>query len=150
MDSTAIWVTIASSLVSGLVGVGISTYYYRRYEQRKIKFDAFRRLAGTRYCLTPGASGSSSKEFFETLNEVFVVFHDDEDVLAALEVFHKELNIPGRLYDNIVKLFRAINRNLGIEHRMLTDDFMLRPFTPPVQPLHDNAGKGLPPSLGAR
>jgi len=150
MDNTAIWVTVASSLISGLIGVLISTYYYRRYERRKVKFDTLQRLAGTRYCLTPGASDSSKKEFFEALNEVFVVFHDDEDVLAALEVLHKELNIPGRLFDNIVKLFRAINRNLGIEYKTLTDDFMLRPFTPPVQLSHNNAAQvGPPPSSSA-
>jgi hypothetical protein len=147
MDSKAIWVTVASSLVSGLIGVLVSTYYYRRYERRKVKFNTLRRLAGARYCLSPGASDSSKKEFFEALNEVFVVFHDDEDVLAVLEVFHKELNIPGRLFDNIVKLFRAINRNLGIEYKTLTDDFMLRPFTPPVELPHNKIAQvGSPPS----
>lgn len=89
------------------------------------------------------------KEFFEALNEVFVVFHDDENVLAALEVLHKELNMPGRLFDNLVKLFRAINRNLGIEYKSLTDDFMLRPFTPPVQVPHNKAAQLGPPPPSA-
>ena len=56
MDCTAIWVTVASSLGSGLIGILVSTYYYRRYERRKVKFDTLRRLAGARYCLTPGAA----------------------------------------------------------------------------------------------
>jgi hypothetical protein len=127
----SLWITVASSLISGLVGVLISTYYYRRYESRKLKFVSLRKLAGGRYCLTPNASDDSKKEFFSTLNEVFVVFPDNEEVLDALDVLHKELNIPNRLFNNIVKLFRAIHRDLGIEYKTLTDDFLLRPFTPP-------------------
>lgn len=41
-----IWVVFFSSLLSGLVGVIISTYYYLRYEKRKIKLETLRRLAG--------------------------------------------------------------------------------------------------------
>ena len=145
MDSKAIWVTVASSFGSGLVGVIVSIYYYRRYERRKVKFDTLRRLAGARYCLTPEASDSSKKEFFEALNEVFVVFHDSEEVLAALEILHKDLDIPGRLSDNLVKVFRAINRTLGIEYKTLTDEFMLRPFRPPVQLPHNKASQAEPP-----
>jgi len=133
MNATAISVTIVSSLLSGLISVFITTYYYRRYDRKKMKFDILRRLAGSRYCLVPDSNESSKKEFFEALNEVFIVFHDDEKVLNTLEIFHKELNIAGIFSDsannNLVKLFRAIIRNLGIEYKTLTDEFFLKPFS---------------------
>lgn len=39
-------VTLTSSLLSGIIGVVISTIYHRRYESRKMKLDLIRRLAG--------------------------------------------------------------------------------------------------------
>ena len=88
---------IASSLISGLVGVIVSTLYYRRYENRKWKLDTLKRLAAHRYAIAEGQPLERSAEFFVVLNEVFVVFHDAQEVLSVVEIMHKEADTPGRL-----------------------------------------------------
>jgi len=126
-----IWVIFLSSLLSGLVGVLISTYYYLRYERRKLKLDTLRRLAGARFALTVEATTERLKEeFFSALNEAFVVFHDAPKVLDALETLHAERNQPDRTHDNMVKLFKAMTNHLRISHSALTDSFFLKPFIP--------------------
>ena len=85
-----LWVII-SSLLSGLIGVILSLWYYRRYENRKQKLDTFRRLLGNRFAIaiTEGQESNSehSREvFFAALNEIVVVFHDSAAVLVLRQV----------------------------------------------------------------
>jgi hypothetical protein len=80
----AVAVTIIASLLSGLIGVVASFYFYRRLEHRKMKMDSARKLFGGRYSL-------SSKEFQEAMNEVMLVFSDSEDVMAAMDELYTTL-----------------------------------------------------------
>ena len=110
---------IASSLISGLVGVIVSTLYYRRYENRKWKLDTLKRLAAHRYAIAEGQPLERSAEFFVVLNEVFVVFHDAQEVLSVVEIIHKEADTPGRLGENMAKLLRACaNRRVAYVTRV--------------------------------
>jgi hypothetical protein len=126
--------TVLLSLSSGafgaIAGVVISIFYYRRSEKRRWKLDTLKRLAAHRFAIAEGRSLERSDEFFVVLNEVFVVFHDAPKVLDAIEVMHKETGMPGRLHDNVVKLFKAMCDDLDINHRALNDSFFLSPFTP--------------------
>lgn len=123
-------VTLLASLLSGLVGVMISTYYYRRYERRRLKLDTFRKLLAYRHALVPGSSQNTQESFFSALNEVFVVFHDSLAVIRALLTLHSELNRPERLQDNVLTLFKAIGKDLGISQEAINDSFFLNPFVP--------------------
>jgi len=76
MTSSPFWLVILSALLSGLIGVVISTWHYRRFERRKLKFDTFRRLFAHRHAGVPGSSPATQKPFVATLNEVWLVFHD--------------------------------------------------------------------------
>ena len=126
-----IWALILISLLSGLIGALISTYYYLRYEKRKLKLDTLRRLAATRFAITvEGTTEESRNEFFAVLNEIFVVFHDASKVLNALEQLYANRNRPERMHDNFVKLFKAMTNHLKISHKSLTDSFFLTPFVP--------------------
>lgn len=125
-----LWLVLISSLLSGLLGVLVSTFYYHRYEKRKVKFDTLRRLAATCYALTGRGTEASKADFFAALNEAHIVYYDAPTVLERLAVMHNELRQPGRLDDNIVELFRAIFDHLGIKREALKDSFILRPFTP--------------------
>lgn len=126
--STAI--TILSSLISGLIGVSISTFYYRRHEKRKQKFEVLRKIVGTRFALTQNTTNEAKVAFFSALNEVVILFYDNPHVITALHNMHKELNVPNRLHDNLVSLFKAICKDLNISDAGLNDEFFLRPFTP--------------------
>jgi len=124
-------ILIIISLLSGLIGALISTYFYIRYEKRKFKLDTLRRLAATRFAITvKGTTEESRNEFFAVFNEIFVVFHDAPKVLNALEQLNSDRNRPERMSDNFVKLFKAMTDHLKISHKSLTDSFFLNPFVP--------------------
>ena len=123
------WVTIISSVLSGIFGVIISILYYRRYENRKQKFDTFRRLVGNRYAITETFKGKSNsehsrEEFYAALNEVVVVFYDSTSVLEALGKYQETQNV-----NNLVSLFKAICKDLKVSYEF-NDSFFLNPFIP--------------------
>ena len=125
-----IWITLCASLLSGLVGVGVSTAYYRRYENRKMKLDLIRRLAGARYQIAGAGVAAGSDGFFSALNEVFVVFHDEPKVIAAIETFRRELGRPGNVENNLPTLFKELFKTVGLKNDYLNDSFILSPFAP--------------------
>ena len=121
------WVTIIASLLSGLIGVIVSSCFYRKYENRKQKFDTFRRLLGNRFAIAEGRESNaerSREEFFAALNEVFVVIHDSVPVRNALNKYHESKSQDDRL-----RLFKAICKNLKVSYKF-NDSFFEKPFTP--------------------
>jgi hypothetical protein len=128
---------VLSSLLSGIVGVLVSTRAYLQSERRRVKLDVFRRLAASRYALVTAATTERSQgDFFSALNECFIVFHDAPAVQAALLTLHADMDRTERTKDNLVRLFKAMTEHLKISHGGLTDSFFLKPFGP---------GKGLKP-----
>ena len=79
------WLVVVASLISGLLAVLISITVGACLDQREIKRDVLRRLAGHRYLLTDGRCPSPNGEPFVALNEAIVVFADHDDVLDALD-----------------------------------------------------------------
>jgi|TARA_B100000700_G_scaffold309692_1_gene389217 hypothetical protein len=122
----SIWVTIGSSLLSGLATFAISTYFYIRHEERKQKIEVFRKLMGNRHGLTNNPDETAKTKFFEALNETFVVFGKSEKVLEAINGFNKN---PGRDSDNVTLLARAICKDLSIKERDFSDEFFNKPFS---------------------
>ena len=137
--TVSIWTTIASSLLSGVIGVIISIAYYRRYEKRKSKLDTLKRLLANRFAVTPNSTAASRDRFFEALNEVTVVFHDSQPVMSALVQMHSDLSRPDRLHDNVVSLFKAMFKHMNIKYE-LNESFCLHPFTP--GPMFQQGGGG--------
>ena len=121
------WVTIISSLLSGLIGVILSSWRYQEYEKRKQKLDTLRRLLGNRFAITEeqGSNTEHSREdFFAALNEVFVVFHDSDPVIDALKKYHEIMS-----QDNRLRLFKAMCKDSKVSHEF-NDSFFEKPFTP--------------------
>ena len=129
MDSTSpIWLLVAS-LLSGLVAVLVTLFVRARQDQREIKRDVLRRLAGTRYLLTRRGQVLPSGEPFVALNEVFVVFADEPDVLNALERLRKDGGESNA--ENIVALIKRMAAAAEVPVN-LDDAFIRNPFTPPT------------------
>jgi hypothetical protein len=107
MTNTAIIVTIISSLISGLIGVLISFYFYNRLEKRKLKVETARKLFGNRYDI-------NCQAFKESLNEIMLVFSDCDKVISSLEEFWNTLQTPlpsrppNAADDNLIKLITAV------------------------------------------
>lgn len=68
---------IFSSLISGLIGVAISTIFYQRMKKKKLRIDTAKKLIGNRHDLT-------GQEFTQALNEALFVFSDNKIILRAL------------------------------------------------------------------
>jgi hypothetical protein len=101
----------------------ISTYYYKKSERKRIKVDTAKRLFSNRFDVT-------GDEFSRALNEVFVIFYDSKVVMKSLAEFHqiivsKQKHIAN---DKLVKLFKAICEDTGIDYRAFNDSFFLQPF----------------------
>ena len=90
-----------------------------------------RRLLAFRYRLTKGHMVTDGKPFV-ALNEAWVVFAGFPDVTKALSTMHNELGQDDRLPPNIIALVRAMAAAAEILLQDLDDDFIERPFTPPV------------------
>jgi hypothetical protein len=116
-------VVIISSLVSGLIGILVSIYYYRRHERYRMKVDTFRSLMANRYDI-------QGDQFTRALNEIFIVFQDSEEVLRSLKKFHetivsKQVDLAN---DDLVALFKAVCRNLGIDSEKYSESVFVKPF----------------------
>jgi hypothetical protein len=123
----SIWITLISSLASGLITLGISTWFYVRHEERKQKLEVFRSLMANRHGLTEHDDPAVIREFFKALNETFVVFGKSQNVLKAVNNFK---TYPNRASDNFTLLARAICLDLKIPDSAINDEFFNEPFVP--------------------
>ena len=114
------WV-IMSSLLSGLIGVGVSTYFYVRYEIRKSKLETLRRFAGNRYDIT-------SHEFRRALNEIFIIFNKSRQVMITLSEFHEKTTQRYDPEESYIKLFKAMCDDVRLPYNEFNDSFFLKPF----------------------
>jgi hypothetical protein len=114
-------VMVIAPLFSGLLGVVISTIYYRRYEKRKMKIDTLKKFAGNRYDL-------NGDEFSRALNEIFIVFQDSPAVMEALSDYHEVVTARQESGDRLIKLFKAMCKDVNIKFEQFNDSFFLSPF----------------------
>lgn len=116
-----VWITLFSSLISGILGVAISTWYYRQYENKKYKVESLKKFMGNRYDLT-------GDEFSRALNEIFVVYKDSPKVMEALSRYHDSIISPKDSEGDLIFLFKAMCTDVGIKYEKFNDSFFLRPF----------------------
>jgi hypothetical protein len=129
MTTDQVLVTIIAALLSGLIGVVVSFYFYARLERRKMKMDTARKLFGGKY-------SQESQAFQEALNEVMLVFADSRDVLRALDdlftTIQSQQHGGGIGDDKLVRLMKAICQDLGITYKELPEAYFLRSFRVPT------------------
>lgn len=123
MSIEAIFVTVVSSLLSGLLGVGVSAWFFYRLERHKLKLDLARRLLGHRYSI-------SGDHFSAAMNEVFVVFADAKDVLHKMERLYEVLQMPGTPNADSVftDFLKAVCKNAGLTQATLNDSYFIKTF----------------------
>lgn len=116
-------VTIISSLISGIVGVIISTVYYRKYERYQMKLKTLKDFAAYRWDL-------KGPNFTKALNEIFIVFQDSDKVTSALTQFHKTITSKNTELadDDLIKLFKSMCEDLKINPNKFSESFFLKPF----------------------
>ncbi|GJL57126.1 MAG: hypothetical protein NPIRA02_42580 [Nitrospirales bacterium] len=128
MTTQAIVVTFAASLLSGLIGVLVSFYFFNRLEKRKVKIETARKIFGSKHDM-------QSDAFTEAMNEIMIIFSDSDAVTNAMEELWEILETPitsrgeSAADQKMVKLMKNICRDIGIEPKQLTDAYYLRCFT---------------------
>ncbi len=122
MDNS-ILITIISSLLSGLLGIFISSQFYLNLEKRKLKTDTVRRLLGYRYHLT-------GEGFTRALNEAFIIFADNKKVVKAIEELHVTAITPGKpdIDNKLISLFKAVCKDVKCLPRNINDTYFLKVF----------------------
>jgi len=121
MNTTVIIVSVVSSLLSGIIGVIISAAYYRHHEKQRTKIDTFKRFFSNRYDL-------KGDEFSRAINEIFVVFHESEEVISTLRAYHQRVTDRQASEDELLKLHKAMCKDVNINFDKFNDSFFLRPF----------------------
>jgi len=123
MSNEAILVTLLSSLLSGIVGIGISSWFYYRLERHKLRLDLTRRLLGHRHSIT-------GEEFSTAMNEVFVVFSDSKEVLRNMERLYETLQTQGKPNaDSIFTDFlKSVCKASGLKQKTLNDAYFIKTF----------------------
>lgn len=122
-------VMVISSLLSGLIGVAVSSWFYQRLEKRRMKMETARKMFGSRHDI-------GSQKFQESLNEIMVVFSDSQEVIEAVE---NSLTVAatspvarptGAADEALIKLMKAVCHNIGIKQK-LPDAYYLKYFSVP-------------------
>lgn len=131
MTKEQILVTVISSLLSGLIGVAVSFWFYSRLEKRKMKMETARKMFGSRHEI-------GSQEFLGSLNEIMIIFSDSQEVIEAVENFLAVAGTPqvaratGAANEALIKLMKAVCQNIGIKQK-LPDAYYLKYFSVPKQ-----------------
>ena len=123
MTNEAILITIISSLISGLVGVAVSTWYFYKLERHKMKLDLARRLLGNRFSITGDA-------FSCAMNEVIAVFADSDDVLQRMGKLYEALQAHGKpnAEGALIDVLKAVCKSSGLTQAVLNDAYLLKTF----------------------
>jgi len=121
MTGNEITLIFISSFSSGIIGVVISIIYYRKYENRKIRMDTFKKFFSNRYDLKGDA-------FSQSLNEIFIVFKNTKPVMEALAQHHNAVTTGKNSEDELVKLFKAMCKDLRLDIDDFNDSFFLKPY----------------------
>ena len=118
-----ILITIICSLLSGLVGIFISSWFYLNLEKRKFKSDTVKRLLGYRYHLT-------GEGFTRALNEAFIVFADNREIVKAIEELHITATTPGKpdINNRLLSLFKAVCKDVKCLPKNINDTYFLKAF----------------------
>ncbi|TSK08497.1 MAG: hypothetical protein FPO08_04085 [Geobacter sp.] len=123
MSTEAITVAVLSSLVSGLIGVGVSAWFFYRLERHKLKLDLARRLLGHRFSI-------AGDNFSFAMNEVIAVFADSPEVLQKMQCLYESLQIAGKPNADVslIDFLKAVCKNSGLTQGTLNDEYLLKTF----------------------
>ena len=123
MSTEAILITLISSLLSGLIGVYVSMWYFYKLERHKMKLDLARRLLGNRFSISGDA-------FSCAINEVIAVFADSDEVLQKMGKLYEVLQAHGKPNADgaLIDFLKAVCKSSGLTQAVLNDAYLLKTF----------------------
>lgn len=123
LSNQAIFITVISSLVSGVIGAALSVWYFYKLERHKLKLDLARRLLGNRFSISGDA-------FSCAMNEVIAVFADSDEVLLKMGRLYEALQISGKpnAEGTLIDFLKAVCKASGLTQVALNDAYLLKTF----------------------
>ncbi len=127
-----ILLTVSASLLSGLIGVFVSSWFYASLERKKVKRDTARKMFGNKHNIAGNA-------FQESMNEVIFVFSDSKPVIEAVQHLFSVIETPESARapkaadEALIKLMKVMCKNIGIKYKDLPDAYFLKFFGVPSQ-----------------
>ena len=123
MSVELILITIVASLLSGLIGVGVSGWFFYKLERHKLKLDLARRLLGHRFSI-PG------DDFSCAMNEVIGVFADSPEVLTKMGRLYEVLQTPGKpnAEGALIDFLKEVCFDSKLTQATLNDGYLLKTF----------------------
>lgn len=125
MNAPNFWLLFATSISSGLIGALLTLCFQAWRDNRRFKVETLKRFVGARHNL-------GSEVFIQVLNEIFVVFNDDPDVMTAIQAYHTLVMSAQRgqpCEDALLKLYKSMCKASQINPKYFNDSFFLNPFT---------------------
>lgn len=117
--------SLISPLLSGIVSVGVSIFYFYKLERHKCKLDLARRLLGNRYNVRGDA-------FSCAMNEAIAVFADSEDVLLKMARLHETLTLQAKDKSDadsaLIDFLNSVCKASGLSRVTLNDTYLLKVF----------------------
>jgi hypothetical protein len=119
----AIVVSLVASLLSGIIGVAVSFWFFYKLERHKLKLDLARRLLGDRYNIV-------GDNFSCAMNEVIAVFADSPDVFQNMERLYQALETTGKPHADraLIDFLKAVCKSSGLTQATLNDAYLLKTF----------------------
>ncbi len=130
MNNIAIFVTLLSAFLSGIISVCVSYWFFSRLEKRKMKIATARKMFGSRHDI-------AGKDFQESINEVMVIFSDSQEVIDSLQNLWQVLETPQHARSSksadeaMISLMKTISTDIGIKYKKLPDSYYLKFFSMP-------------------
>lgn len=125
MNAESILVAIVAALLSGLLGVIISNWYYRKQQAKNMKIDLLKKVMGFTFQLTPIYNGDTN-EIISSLNQIAIIFNDSKQVMDFLKQYKNSKSV-----DDLSLLIKGMCSDLKIKYIEygFNDGFFHSPFT---------------------
>lgn len=119
----SIYITIISSLLSGIVATFITVIYYKRQERRQRKLDLLASIIRNINAITRPIDENRKTQLAGFLNEAFIVFNENSEILRQLENLKENVT-----NEKLIKVVKLMCQDLKIDYTNLTDEFISKPF----------------------
>ena len=119
----SIYITIISSLLSGIVATFITVIYYKRQERRQRKLDLLASIMRNINARTRPIDENRKTQLAGFLNEAFIVFNENSEILRQLENLKENVT-----NEKLIKVVKLMCQDLKIDYTNLTDEFISKPF----------------------
>lgn len=117
-------IAILSALLSGIIATLITVTYYKWQELRQRKLDVLGNIMRNLNSLVSPVNEQRKKDLTGYLNESYIVFCDNLDILNQLENMKSSVD-----NSKITKLIKLMCKDLKIDYSNVSEEFVTKPLS---------------------